>query len=289
LAADGPDHATPQANALRAALAALQPIVELLLDVGINTNEVTRYVRWASVEEAASRQRRLGKKPSISRIAAATGLSRAEVSQLLACSPPTSGSVDLAPRASDNVIAAWLSDPDYLEPTGKPRPLAYGDGKISFADLVHTYASDIPPRAMLNEMIASKLVTEQSEGTYVPTVSNSRPSLSQRDAIGAFGAKMNALGSTLLRNLHEIDRNRLFETLIQVADVSDTRNPKVANELARRCRTFSQGVERYLLDQARSSSLPDFDRVERTLGVIVAVIERSGTHDTNEHSSGSSA
>ena len=169
MAANDSDHASVQASAVSAALAALQPIVALLLDAGINTNEVTRFVRWASVEEAASRQRALGKKPSISRIAAATGLSRAEVSQLLSDAPPTSGVVELTPRASDKVIAAWLSDPDYLEPTGKPKPLPYLDAEHSFSELVRRFAGDIPPRAMLNEMISSKLVTELPDGRFCPS------------------------------------------------------------------------------------------------------------------------
>ena len=288
MAIDRLNQRSAQSVALSAALAALQPIVALLLDAGINTNEVTRFVRWASVDEAASRQRRLGKKPSISRIAAATGLSRAEVSQLLANPPPPSGIANLAPRASDRVIAGWMSDPDYLEPTGKPKPLAYADGRCTFSDLVHAYASDIPPRAMLNEMIATKRVTEQAEGTYIPTTSTVRASLSQADAISGFGAKMNALGSTLLQNLRDVDRRRLFETLIHVADVDHAKIPKVAKELARRCRTFSQGVERYLLDQTSSGLPPGHEHGERTLGVIIAVVESQAANGPNGTASGNS-
>ncbi len=207
MAAGTPEHALEEAAALSAALAALKPIVALLLDAGINTNEVTRFVRWAFVDEAASRQRKLGKKPSISRVAAATGLSRAEVSQLLASAPPTSATVDLAPRAFDKIIAAWTSDPDYLEPNGRPKTLAYLDGTPNFSDLVRRCAPDIPPRAMLKEMIASNLVAEVSNGAYMPAARQGQSSLSQRDAVAAFGAKINALGSTLLANLRHPDHS----------------------------------------------------------------------------------
>lgn len=263
-----------QANVVGAALAALQPVIALFLDAGISTHEVTRLIRWASVDEAASRQRRLGKKPSISRIAAATGLTRAEVSQLLASPPPTTGNLKLAPRASDKVIAAWLSDPDFLEPTGKPRPLTYSEGTINFSELVRRSGSDIPPRALLNELLASKLVTELLGGTHLPAPSDSHASLPEMDAIAEFGSKMNALGSTLIRNLENAEPVRLFEALVHVADVSDVQFPKVARELARRCNTFSQAAERYLLDHTDGASSPDSERGARGLGVIVAVIER---------------
>ena len=277
MAANTPDNASLKATTLNAALAALQPIVALLLDAGINTNEVTRFVRWAFVDEAASRQRRRGKKPSISRIAAATGLTRADVSQLLSSPPPSVGAVDLEPRASDKVVAAWLSDPDYLEPTGRPRPLAYLDSGSSFSDLVRRYAGDIPPRAMLNEMLASKFVSELPDGKYLPAIQGGQASVPQCEAIAQFGAKMHGLGSTLLRNLGTPDQGYLFETLVRVNNVRDADNPKVAKELARRCRTFSQSVERYLLDQAAGEGLPDTSQPEQTIGVIVAVIEHKPT------------
>jgi Family of unknown function (DUF6502) len=273
LAAHHPDRASVQATALSAALTALQPIVALLLDAGINTYEVTRFVRWASVNEAASRQSQSGKKPSISRIAAATGLSRAEVSQLLASTPPSSGGIDLTPRTSDKVIAAWLSDPDYLEPNGKPRQLPYSEGKHCFSDLVRRYAPDIPPRAMLNEMLASKFVYELSEGRYAPTPPGSHASLSQTDAITEFGAKISALGSTLRNNLAASGPGHKFETLVHVSNVQDSEKPKIARELARRCRTFSQSVERYLLDHAGGKSAPHSTLGNQTIGVLVAVVE----------------
>jgi hypothetical protein len=277
LSIETPERNSLQATALGAALAALQPIIALLLDAGINTNEVTRIVRWASVDEAAARQRRLGKKPSISRIAAATGLTRAEVSQLLVASPPTLGNLRLAPRASDKVIAAWLSDPDFLQPTGRPRPLTYSEGTISFSELVRRNASDIPPRALLNELLASRLVSEAVGGTYLPSPADSQSSLSEMDAIAAFGSKMNALGSTLLRNLHDPEQSKLYEALVHVASIGDLQFPKVARELARRCSTFSQAAERYLLDQADGSSSTDSDRGTRDIGVIIAVVERRAT------------
>jgi hypothetical protein len=275
LAAHDPDRASVQATALSAALTALQPIVALLLDAGINTNEVTRFVRWASVYEAASRQRPSGKKPSISRIAAATGLSRAEVSQLLASTPPSSGGIDLTPRTSDKVIAAWLSDPDYLERNGKPRQLPYSEGKYSFSELVRRYAPDIPPRAMLNEMLASNFVFELPEGRYAPAPPGSHASLSQTDAITEFGAKISALGSTLRSNFAASGPGQKFETLVHVSNIQDGEMPKITKELARRCRTFSQSVERYLLDHASGKSAPESTMGNQTIGVLVAVVESS--------------
>ncbi|MBS0373498.1 MAG: hypothetical protein JSR73_02890 [Proteobacteria bacterium] len=261
-----------RATALNAALTALQPVVALLLDAGINTNELAYFVRWAAVQEAATRQRSLGKKPSISRIAASTGLTRAEVSGLLDTKIPSASSLELAPRTADKVLAAWQNDPDFLEPNGRPRILSYADSPPSFSDLVHKYAPDIPPRAMLKETIAAGLVAEVASDRFRPSTTPVTQTISEKDALTAFGAKMNALGATLLNNLRASPQRSLYESLVHVAEITDSAVPKVTKELERRCRTFSQSIERYLLDQSLSDENQSQTATDKTIGVIVAIV-----------------
>lgn len=262
-----------RATALNAALTALQPVIALLLDAGINTNELAHFVRWAAVQEAANRQRLLGKKPSISRIAAATGLTRAEVSNLLDAEIPSASSLELAPRMADKVLAAWQNDPDFLEPNGRPRILSYGDLPPSFSDLVHKYAPDIPPRAMLKEFIAAGLVAEIAPDRFRPSATPVTQTISEKEALTAFGAKMNALGATLLNNLRVAPQRSLFESLVHVGEIRDSTVPKVTKELERRCRTFSQSIERYLLDQVLSADSAPPTGSDKMVGVIVAIVK----------------
>jgi hypothetical protein len=49
---------------------------------------------------------------------------------------------------------------------------------------------------------------------------------------------------------------------------------KVSRELERRCRTFSQAIERFLLDQTDSTQLVSEDRSRVEFGVMVAVVEK---------------
>jgi Family of unknown function (DUF6502) len=267
---------------VQAALAALQPIVALLLDAGVNTVELTRIVRWTAVTQAASLQRVTGKKPSISRIAAATGLSRAEVSQLLSLPPLTTNPLHLTPRQSDRVLSAWLNDPDYLLPSGTPKTLAYSDGIFTFSDLCRTHAPDIPPRAMLNELIAAGRVIKCVDGTFSPNRSSTQPRQSEAEAIKSFGEKLNALGTTLLRNLRNKNEPPLFERVVFAANLPTEKAKKVSREIARRCATFTQGVERYLLDQSASELAPrngsHAHEPGHNIGVILSILEMNSSH-----------
>ena len=205
-----------QQAALDAALVALRPIAALLLDAGISAHELSIVARIACIEEATERHQRRNARPTVSSIAAATGLSRADVRQATLDSSSPESSHSLKPRAEDKLLAAWNSDPDFLDPHGTPRALKYSEGEPNFSLLVKRFAANIPPRAMLNAMLSSKAVAKQPDGTYLPTTANPRIDHPET-AITYFGAKMSALGSTLLRNLSQSDSQRLFDTLISTS------------------------------------------------------------------------
>jgi hypothetical protein len=260
--------------ALAAATSALQPIAALLLDVGISHDDFARMVQRAYVSEAEARQRALGTRPSISRIAAATGMSRQEVSQIIAASTPSSQSVTLSLRPADRILAAWNSDPDFLLQNGSPKPLDYIASRPSFADLVKKHGPDIPPRALLKELLASNLISEPAPDVFLPIRPSSSTRLPRKEAIRDFGAKINALGFTLLKNLRSLETRPLFESMTITDNLPASLSAKVSRELERRCRTFSQAIERFLLDQTDSTQLVSEDRSRVEFGVMVAVVEK---------------
>jgi hypothetical protein len=173
------------------------------------------------------------------------------------------------------VLAAWTSDPEFIFEDGKPRPLAYTDLNPSFSELVRKHGPDIPPRALLKELVASNLVSDLGDGTYLPGRPESASRPPQEEAIQDFGAKLNALGLTLLRNLQARDSKPLFEAMTITSNLPAGLSAKVARELDRRCRTFSQAVERFLLDQTPEPSHPDTQRPRQEFGVMVAVVEKT--------------
>ena len=265
-------------NALAAAMTALQPISALLLEAGVSFPDMMRLVRRAYVDEAAARQRATGSRPTISRIAASTGMSRPDVSEALTTPPIPSTANDLSPRAGDRILAGWKSDPDFLLLDGTPRPLSYLDSSPNFSDLVKRHGPDIPPRAMLKELLGSGHLDEISDDKFLPSKSSSFVSETRNEGIQNFGPKMNALGSTLMRNILGDAEDNLFEALSGLSSVSPESAPRIARELARRCKTFSQAIDRYLIDQQQLEPISNAVH-QHSIGVIVAVIERTPEKD----------
>jgi Family of unknown function (DUF6502) len=106
-----------------------------------------------------------GKKPSISRAAILSGLTRKEVQRLVAEGAPDAPE---APADRDNrairVLSAWTRDADFADEDGTPRVLPLQEGAASFAALVRRYSGDVPVRAVLDELVRVGAVQRRDDG-----------------------------------------------------------------------------------------------------------------------------
>ena len=154
-----------------------------------------------------------GKKPSISRAAILSGLTRKEVQRLVAEVASDAADATDAPDAAaartviaaerDNrairVLSAWTRDADFADDDGTPRVLPLQEGSASFATLVRRYSGDVPVRAVLDELVRVGAVQRRDDG---------RVELLQR-AFLASGAvdKIEHLGTDVADLVRTIDHN----------------------------------------------------------------------------------
>lgn len=135
---------------------AIQDFLELLAPIlfaqGITPAAIAGLAKNALVASAAGSSRMSTGRVNQSKVAAVTGLSRAEVRRRLVepprLLPPTSRSLDRSAR----VAAGWLRDSLFLDRNGKPKTLPLRSGASSFAELVRLHSGDIPPRVVLEQL-----------------------------------------------------------------------------------------------------------------------------------------
>ena len=138
-------------------------LAELLVASGYGYARVGKLVKVSFVRAAKSIGREKGEKVSNARIAALTGLTRTEVSELLRLGDqPAVSSADPANRAL-RVVQGWLTDRRYLRPNNTPRRLTFKGEKFSFSHLVKMHSGDIPARAMLSEMKRLRIVRHDAQ------------------------------------------------------------------------------------------------------------------------------
>ena len=125
----------------------LRPLCRLLLRHAVSFSAFEELARRAYVDVALKEFGIPGKRPTASRVAVLTGLTRKEVHRLLVT--PSDEDDDQAERynRAAQVLTGWARDPDFLEQNGEPRALDV-DGPAGFAALVKRYSGDMPVRAL---------------------------------------------------------------------------------------------------------------------------------------------
>ncbi|GAB4276203.1 MAG: DUF6502 family protein [Deferrisomatales bacterium] len=198
---------------LAAVVRILRALVRILLRHGVPYPVFSELARWTYADVAAREFALPGRKQTQSRISVLTGLSRKEVHRLLHQPPPDEqAEVERFHRAS-RIVSAWTREPRYRDEHGEPLPLPFdGDGP-TFSELVSRFGADVPPRAVLDELLTAGTVAREAGGAlrlrtraYVPSGAASEPA-----RLAVLGADVAALLETIDHNLGSAPPERWFQ------------------------------------------------------------------------------
>jgi hypothetical protein len=143
----------------------LTSIAHLLLRNGYGFARLGKLTKLAFVNAAKALNDDSKSKISIARIAAVTGLTRIEVSQLLRSEARKGYPASEPLNRAERVAIGWQGDNDYCDSRGLPLALPFASAGRSFSRLVKKYSGDIPARAMLIEMKRLRMVQHDSSDT----------------------------------------------------------------------------------------------------------------------------
>ena len=155
----------------------LEPLVRLLLKRGVSCGDFFTLIKRVYVDVAEREFQVEGRKQSTSRISLLTGLTRKEVSKLVGESDAERTGHDRARvNRAARVLSGWVQDPDFANGQGTPASLPFdSDAGPSFSSLVRRHGGDVPPRAVLDELVRVGAVGRLKDGriraierAYVP-------------------------------------------------------------------------------------------------------------------------
>lgn len=216
----------PMAALRGAVFRLLRPLVRVMLRHGMAYGSFAELARKAYVDESLDLLRHSGKRPTISSVAAMTGLTRKEAARLARL---TIGEVAEAEQRYSRVIrviTAWAVDPRFTDADGKPAHLPLeGDG--SFAELVRDYSGDVPTAAMLSTLQSSDTV--ESTGGRIRLKSRAYlPTQTPVASLDIFGRDVAELITTIDHNIAADPAARVFQrkvstTHLRAAAIDDFR------------------------------------------------------------------
>jgi Family of unknown function (DUF6502) len=135
--------------------AVLAPLAQLCVARGLPIQAVEEQIRQTFVRAAWQAHEASGAAPNTSRVSAATGLTRREVTRLLETDTTAPA---LRPSPSSQVFTRWLTDPALRDAEQRPLALPRQGGAPSFEALAHSVTRDVHPRTLLEELCRLNLV-----------------------------------------------------------------------------------------------------------------------------------
>ena len=181
-APDMPGNAAPEraddALLLHACRPVMAPLARLAIARGMRYAQFDEIMRTAFIEAAREAHPDVPAHRAVSRVSAATGINRREVTRLIKAEKPE------APRRAPatELFARWLTDPK-LRHKGEPRKVLPRQGPApSFESLAQSVTKDVHPRSLLEELCRLGLArvdeandtVELLRETYVPSGDDKR-------------------------------------------------------------------------------------------------------------------
>jgi hypothetical protein len=252
----------------------LAPIARQFLDLGLGASLFVHLAKQAYVTAATEAIRGSGQRPTMSRMAAVTGLHRKEIKAI------TRADVDEAQISGRlpptmRVIAAWRADRDYVSQGGRPRMLRLEGGKASFRALVERYAGDVTYVAMLRELQRLGWVKRTPRGAVVLNArAHELKALGQMAA--EFASRISAYASALAAKSNSEDHSS-YAGYREAAPLDSRVGAVLARTFSKRAEeflnTFDRWVARSGKNGARSSTKTQLSR----FGVGVYLVDRTKT------------
>ena len=224
--------------ARRALLRLLEPLTAFAIDAGLSAQDINLLLREAAVKTVAQRQLEVSPRFNMSGIAATTGIPRAEISRILRQKKAQGGRPsDSRQHSTNRILTAWHSEPKFTDLNGRPLILRmYGRG-TTFESLVRSFGGGIPPRAVLDELLRSRVVDVlPGQRIQARTFKSGNHGFRPR-AIKAFGDRASDLFSTMLSNIRTPEFPRFLAT-VSVPVVTKKMLPLIREHLSNRSADF---------------------------------------------------
>ena len=177
----------------------LKPLIRLLHRKGIAFGEFNQLARQVYVDVAEESLQQAGERPTTSRIAIVTGLTRKEVASLR--QEPAGYKATSHYNRGVRVMTGWLQDSEFTDAQGKAAALPVQGETGSFVALVNRYSGDMPYRAMLQEMERVGVI-RVDEQEYVHLLTDGYiPHQDEGEKLAILGQDVAALIATIDHNL----------------------------------------------------------------------------------------
>jgi hypothetical protein len=243
---------TDSNNILAAAvLRLLRPLIRILLRNGITYGAFADLAKRVYVDVADKEFGLPGRKQTVSRISVITGLSRKEVGRVQQSEAPDDSAVAHQYNRAARVISGWIHDAGFSDGNGMPRVLAFDGDAPSFATLVKQYSGDMPPRAVLDELLRIGAVEQNHDGELRLLARAYLPLGDEQGKLNILGMDVYHLINTIDHNLQDAGNDARFQRKVAYDNLPVEVLPQLRELSAEKSQALLEELNRWLRQHDR--------------------------------------
>jgi hypothetical protein len=230
-----------------AVLRIMRPLVRIMLRNGIAYGTLAGLVRQVYVDVAYTEFVTEGRKQTVSRVSALTGLTRKEVKRLLELdsTPESEGQARFSRGV--RVVSGWVNDSQFHNSKGKPAHLPVEGKRKSFAALVRKYSGDITMRAMLTMLEEGGTVRVKNDTVHLVRHAYI-PGGDDIEKIAILGSDVSELIATIDHNIVADPEDLWFQRKVSYDNVAPEHIGKLRKLSARKAQALLETLDRQYSD-----------------------------------------
>ena len=257
---------------LRAVRAILRPLVRQLIAQGVTYPAFSHLAKEVYIDVGTRHFTLSFKKQTDSRVALVTGITRKEIGQIRRgqARRPTDA-MDLASTLAARVVGRWLAGPPYAAADGAPRMLPYerAANAAGFVDLVGEIGGDIPPRAVLDELLRVGAAKLTPRGAVRLTAPAYLPAQDVEEKLGMLGTDAAELIEAIAHNIDQPSDEAFLQRKVFYDNIGAAALPEVRDKVRGLGGDFARAVNQLLgrYDRDRNPAAPGGARTRAVVAV----------------------
>jgi len=164
--------------------------------------------------------------------------------------PDVTASTERHNRAA-RVIAAWRRESDFLDAEGNPALLPMEGREATFSELVKRFSGNVPPRAILDELIHVGAVERRKDGKIALLTRAYIPRNIDAHKLNILGTDVQHLVSTIDHNLKSDTTEPLFQRKVSYDNLPDDVLPAFRKLFTKRAQAMLESADRWLAQRDR--------------------------------------
>jgi len=229
----------------------LRPLARVLLRNGVAYGAFADIAKQAFVDVAMHDLEVPGKKSTASRASTITGLSRKEIKRVLEVVHQVDKDLTTRYNRAARVVYGWVHDKRYSNFHGETLDLDFEGSIPSFSALVKAYSGDIPPRAILDELLQVGVVGKTDDGKIRLLQRAYIPKSGHAEKLALLGRDVAGLISTMEQNIHGINQNPFFQRKVFYDNLPREEIPKLQALLADKGQKLLEYLDLWMVERDR--------------------------------------